>query len=156
MEEIKKIINGLTPTVATLVNCAFGVLFLVFFLVLPAIGSGWGSVSGAKLVDTSFWGTIVWIVVVLGAVAAGAWPLAKKEVNDQIVKLLAIVYVTYVFSIAAVFAKLGIGSILNIIIVLAPWVIFTHFRKGQPTYLDSVPGNTNSNNTPNTPNIPTK
>lgn len=45
MEEIKKIVNGFSPAVATIINAGFAVLFLVLFLVLPAIGSGWGCIG---------------------------------------------------------------------------------------------------------------
>lgn len=148
MNQIKNYVTGLSAQMAALFNAGFAVVFLIFFLVLPQVTAGAGffsvSMSGAKLISgANFFSVLVWLVVLLAPVCATAWPAFKKTLNPCAVPTLALVYVVYTFTASSAMG-LGIGAILNIILVLAPWVTFTHFRKGMPATYEGINNMTNN------------
>lgn len=148
MEEIKKAIAGLSAMNAAIVNCCFAVIFLIFFFVLPLVSYPFGAATGADLLGKgSVWQILISLVIVAGAIAAGIWPLVKKSISVCIVCTLAIVFISSSFSLATI--GLGVGAILNIIIVLCPWCALAWFRKGLPADFDAA--NVGGNG-----NIPTK
>lgn len=136
MDELKKSIAALSPQVAFIVNAAFAVLFLVFFLFLAMFSKF--EDGGAKLIsdsDAGFLFTLVWIALIILPLVAAVAPLVKKTIDTTLPILLAGIYLTFLFTLTVFFKGLGVGSILNIIIVLAPWIGFSYLRKGMPAGL---------------------
>lgn len=134
MDELKKIVGGFTPQLAAIINACFAGLFLIFFLVLPALSTHGSGVNGAKLIEHApFFFVLVWLVIVLLPVAAAVVPFIKNKICPCCPVVLAIVYITAMFTLTAIGGgfvgiNLGIGAILNIIIVLLPWICFAKLR----------------------------
>lgn len=124
-------IQGFDPKMAFIVNAAFAVIFLVFFLFLPVVGGSGYSVKGTDLFnDVKVGPILVLLVILLAPVASVLVTYMKKKICPCIIGFLAWTYLVFILLISA--EGMGIGSILNIIIVLAPWCLFTYYRKDMP------------------------
>lgn len=124
MEEFKKMIQGFDPKMAFIINAAFAVIFLVFFLVLPFVPN----VSGATLLGHApFTQLLILLFMLLAPIASVLYAYMKKKLCHRIVCTLTGVLLVTLF----VLGYFGIGSILNIIILLA-WGMFTFYRKDMP------------------------
>lgn len=152
MNELKKTIGGLSSQMAAIINAAFAVIFILFVFILPAASYFGYGVSLTKLAfNGSFFSVLYIIFLLLGALAAGAWPLLKKTVCPCITGTVAVWYVAGAFLDAT--PAIGFGSIINIIIVVAPWVLFTICRKD--TVVDfGININVTTDNTNNGPKLP--
>lgn len=133
MNELKKAVVSIDPRTTFIINAAFALIFIVFFLALPMFGSGWGAVSGARLLSHSHAGLVfVGLVLLMLPVGFMMYSFLKKDWKAMFVYILTY---TYLICGLSVFGSLGIGWILNMIIVLIPWSIFSYFRNNLPCYI---------------------
>ncbi len=154
MEEIKKIVKGLTPTNATYVNCGFALLLIVFFLFLPVVslsGRHGGSVGfgASKLFSAGALYLIITLGVIGTALAIGLWPVLKRTINYNLSKIFTLAFALIALFLPTLFkgtmgfdsevggVGIGIGAILCILLAVA-WAFFSYYRKDEPTYLDQT------------------
>lgn len=129
MDELKKALVALDGKTAFIINALFAVLFIVFFLALPVFNEI-VTMSGAQVLSHSATGGIlICLLILMLALAAVIYPFLKKMLSPSVVYLMTY---TFVIMLLSAGATLGIGSILNIVIVLAPWCLFCWCRKGLP------------------------
>ncbi len=116
MDEIKKIVNGFTPQMAAMINAGFAGVFVVLFFLL-------GALPLSLLFKLGFSVVLVWLVTLGLAIAAGAWPYIKQKTSPCMVYSLLLIFFAS--------SGLGVGAIVNIILVLIPWLVFVKLRTGE-------------------------
>ncbi len=116
MDEIKKIVNGFTPSVAAMINAGFAGVFVVLFFLLGAVPLSW-------IFKLGFSAILVWLVTLGLAIAAGVWPFIKQKTSSCMVYSLLLIF----------FASSGLGSgaIIILLLVLIPWFMFVKLRTGE-------------------------
>lgn len=126
MDPIKKMVEGLSPLIAFIVNGAFATIFLVLYLAAPAMSCG---ISGIKLFNAHTPVSLVLLnlAFIFAPIAIMLVLTLKKKICPCFIYGLAYTY--FIFMMCGAW---GWGSIVNLLIILLPWCAFAFFRKDLP------------------------
>lgn len=127
MDKIKSIRASLNaklafidPKITFIANAAFAFLVFLLFMLAP---QGWGSLQVSILFKYA--GGILSFLVLMGAmVAAGLLPLFTKKLCPSINYMLGFFY----FMICLLSFNWGVVVILNVLLVILPWMFLTFLK----------------------------